>query len=202
LLKLPIFNKKGENMTDIINEVDSNKNNGRKKNYVVREILDWAKYIIIAVIFALIITNYVIVNALVPTGSMETTIMTGDRVIASRLSYLYGSPKRGDIVVFKYPDDEKENFTKRVIGLPGDTVEVKEGNVYISGKKIDEPYLHVKTEGEYGPFLVPQGSYFMMGDNRNDSLDSRFWKNKYVKRNKILAKVEFEYFPKIKYLGQ
>jgi signal peptidase I len=184
-------------MAEIIKDKDSN-----KKKYVIREILDWAKYIIVAVIFALVITRYVIVNALVPTGSMETTIMTGDRVIANRLSYLYSNPQRGDIIVFKYPDDEKDNFTKRVIGLPGETVEVKDGGVYINEVKIDEPYLKVITEGVFGPFIVPADSYFMMGDNRNESLDSRYWKNKFVKRDKILAKVVFEYFPKIKYLGR
>ena len=178
-------------MNDLINE-------NNKNNFFIRELLDWAKYIIAAVIIALIISRYVIVNALVPSGSMETTIMTGDRVIANRLSYLYAEPKRGDIIVFKYPDNEKENFTKRVIGLPGDEVLVKDGLVIINGEKIDEPYLKVTTEGVFGPFLVPKGSYFMMGDNRNDSLDSRYWRNKFVKRNKILAKVVFEYYPKIK----
>lgn len=184
-------------MKDLLNE-----NNNSKKNVVLRELLDWSKYIIFAIIIALIITRYIIVNALVPSGSMETTIMTGDRVIASRLSYLYANPKRGDIVVFKYPDNEKENFTKRVIGLPGDKVEVKDGFVSINDTKLKEPYLKVTTMGEFGPFFVPKSSYFMMGDNRNDSLDSRFWKNKYVSRNKIMAKVVFEYFPKIRYLGQ
>ena len=89
---------------------------------------------------------------------------------------------------------------KRVIGLPGETVEIKGGEVYIDGEVLEEPYLDVETIGDFGPYEVPEESYFMMGDNRNDSQDSRYWNNTFVKRNKILGKVYFTYLPKIKWL--
>ena len=103
------------------------------KSKVLEEIFSWIKVIIFAVIFALFINQVVIVNASVPTGSMENNIMAGDRIVAFRLAYLFDEPKRFDIVVFPNPDDESTLFVKRVIGLPGETLEVKDGKVYIDG---------------------------------------------------------------------
>ena len=141
--------------------------------------------------------HFVIANSRIPTGSMENTIMSHSRVIGSRLSYIKDDPERGDIVIFRYPDNEKVYYVKRVIGLPGETVEVKDGKVYINGSDtpLDEPYLPEPMEGSYGPYEVPEGCYFMMGDNRNNSLDARFWDNKFVAKNKIVAKVLFCYYP-------
>lgn len=166
-----------------------------------KEILDWIKYLVSALIIAILISRFVIVNAYIPTESMVSTIMPKDRIIANRLSYVAGSPQRGDIVIFKFPDDEKILYVKRIIGLPGETLEVKEGSVYINGEKLDEPYLKQTTEGRFGPYRIPEGKYFMMGDNRGNSRDSRYWTNKYVDRNKILGKVLIEYFPKFRYFG-
>ena len=169
-----------------------------------KEIFSWIKTIIFAIALALIINKFVIVNATVPTGSMETTIMPKDRIIASRLSYLFGEPERGDIAVFKYPDDPTGEilYVKRIIGLPGETIEIKEGNVYIDGILNEEIDKHIKEEyiGNWGPYLIPENNYFMMGDNRNNSLDSRFWENKFVEKNDILGKVIFRYYPGIKML--
>ena len=130
--------------------------------------------------------------------AMENTIMTKDRVVALRMSYLFSDPERGDVVIFKYPDDESILYVKRVIGLPGDTVEIKDGGVYINGsdEPLEEDYIRDITEGDYGPYEVPEGCYFMMGDNRNNSLDSRFWNNKFVEEDKILGKVVFKYYKK------
>ena len=89
-----------------------------------KEIWEWLKIIVSAAVIALVLNNFIIANSKVPSGSMENTIMTNDRVIGSRLSYLFADPKRGDIVIFHYPDDEKIYFVKRVIGLPGDTVDI------------------------------------------------------------------------------
>ena len=173
-----------------------------KSKIDTKEIISWIKYIASAVVIALFLTRFVIINAYIPTGSMEKTIMPGDRVIASRLHYLFTEPKRGDIVVFKYPDDEKTNFVKRVIGLPGETVEIKNGEVYVDNIKLEESYLAEEMNKEdSGPYEVPEDSYFMMGDNRNNSRDSRYWQTtKYVHKNKILGKVAFEYFPRPKLL--
>ncbi len=160
------------------------------------EIASWIKTIVLAAAIALFINFVIIVNASVPTGSMENTIMAGDRVIALRMSYWFDEPDRGDVVIFKYPDDpeQKTLYVKRVIGLPGDTVEVRDGSVYINGEELEESYIKETTEGNYGPYVVPEGCYFMMGDNRNNSLDSRFWENKFVEEDTILGKVLFKYY--------
>ncbi len=160
-----------------------------------REIMEWVIVIEIAVALAFVLNMFIIVNAVIPTASMEPTIMRGDRVIGVRLSYVTKEPQRGDIVIFKYPDDEKQLFIKRIIGLPGDTVEIVDGDVYINGEYLEEPYLRVDAYGDYGPYYVPEGSYFMMGDNRNNSADSRFWNKTFVNRKKILGKAVFRYWP-------
>ena len=162
-----------------------------------KEIISWLQIIVAAVVIALVLNNFVIANSRVPTGSMENTIMSRSRVIGSRLAYLKDDPQRGDIVIFHYPDDESIYYVKRVIGLPGETVMIEDGKVYINGSDtpLDETYLAEPMEGSYGPYTVPEGCYFMLGDNRNNSRDARFWENKYVKKDKIIAKVLFCYYP-------
>lgn len=167
------------------------------------EIISWIKTIAMAVVIAVLINSFVIVNATVPTGSMENTIMPGDRIIALRLTYYVSSPERGDIVVFRYPDDESVLYVKRVIGLPGETVEIKDGEVYInnSDTPLDDSFVKEQPVGDFGPYEVPEGCYFMMGDNRNNSQDSRYWVNKYVEEDKILGKVYFKYYKGFEFLN-
>ncbi len=168
----------------------------RKKGFF-SGLFEWVRIIVFAIVIALLINHFLIANALIPSGSMETTIMTGDRIIGLRTSYWFSGPERGDIVIFKYPDDESKLFIKRVIGLPGDKVEIVEGKVYIndSTEPLAEPYLTVEPKGSFGPYEVPEGSYFMLGDNRNVSKDSRYWDNTFVKEEKIIAKAFFRYYP-------
>ncbi len=165
-----------------------------EKTNVLKEVIDWVAVIVCAVIISFLINTFVIVNATVPTSSMESTIMAGDRVIGSRLYYLRHEPERGDIIVFDYPDDPNILYIKRVIGVPGDHIEIRGGVVYINGEPIDEPYLNVVTEGEWGPYDVPADSYFMLGDNRNDSADSRYWHNTFLTRDGIVGKAVFKYW--------
>lgn len=164
-----------------------------------KEIISWILYFAAAIVIALFLKNYVIINANIPSGSMENTIMTGDNVIGFRLSYTFSKPERGDIIIFKYPDDKTQNFVKRVIGLPGETVTIKEAKVYIDGDEepLDESYLKEEWVRDNGPyeFVVPEGSYFVMGDNRNSSKDSRYWENTYVTEEDIIGKAIFVYFP-------
>lgn len=166
------------------------------------EVFSWIKTIVLAVLLAAIINRFVIVNAKVPTGSMENTIMTNDRFVALRLSYWFGEPERGDVVVFKYPDNEDVLYVKRVIGLPGETITIKDGRVYIndSEEPLADEYVKEEPYGDFGPYTVPEGSYFMMGDNRNNSLDSRYWQNKFVEEDKILGKVVFKYYKGFKFI--
>lgn len=165
------------------------------KESVKKEIMEWIIVIEIAVILAVVLNMFIIVNAIVPTASMETTIMTGDRLFGNRLAYNKKDPQRGDIVIFRFPDDETQLFIKRIIGMPGDTLEMIDGVIFINGEAIDEPYLATIPYGDYGPITVPEGAYFMMGDNRNNSADSRYWQQPFVYRDKILGKAAFCYFP-------
>lgn len=172
------------------------------KNSIWKELWEYIKMIIFVIVVVLIVNNVLLINARVPSESMEKTIMTGDRFFGNRLAYLFNDPERFDIVVFKYPDDESQLFVKRVIGLPGETVEIKEGKVYINGSDtpLDDSFTPETPMGNYGPYVVPEGSYFMLGDNRNHSGDSRFWKQPYVEKDKIVGKAILRYFPGIKIL--
>jgi signal peptidase I len=164
---------------------------------------EYFESIVIAVILALFIRTFVVQAFKIPTGSMEENLLIGDHLLVNK--FVFGpaaspperavlpisSIQRGDVIVFKYPVDPERDFIKRVIGLPGETVEVRQKVVYIDGKPLDEPYAHylepaaVGSEGaevtafdvreRYGPVTVPEGEYFVMGDNRDNSQDSRYW---------------------------
>ena len=163
----------------------------------IKDLLSWVLTIAAAVLLALFLNNVVIINARIPSGSMENTIMTGDRVIGLRFAYNKKDPERGDIVIFKYPDDETQKYVKRVIGLPGETVTIQDAKVYIDGEELTEDYLKEDWVVATGPytFEVPEDCYFVMGDNRNNSLDARYWTNTYVARDKILGQAKFRYWP-------
>lgn len=201
----------------------------KKKNTLAEEIFSWVKTIALALILAFLITQFLIVNAVVPSASMETTVMTGDRLVANRLAYSFGKPERFDIVVFKYPDDESILYIKRIIGMPGETIRIENGNVYIEGeadplrcdfvngsmntsdpikypavytipKKGDNiaDYTGISDSSIYdadGDGKFDEDCYFMMGDNRDNSSDSRFWQNTFVSENKIEGKAIFRYWP-------
>lgn len=179
------------------------------------EFWDYVKMIVIVVVVVLVVNNVVLINAKIPSPSMENTVMTGDRLFGFRLAYglnidLFGNkiskkfkePERYDIVIFHYPDDENQLFIKRLIGLPGDKVEIRDGKVYLNDSKtpIEEDYLPEPPVGDFGPYYVPENCYFMMGDNRNNSKDSRLWKNTYVRFDQIVGKAVLRYYPSIKLL--
>lgn len=173
-----------------------------KKNSMWQELWEYVKMIVFVMISVTLILNFVIINAKIPSESMEKTIMTGDRVFGNRLAYLTKEPSRFDIVIFKFPDDESQLFIKRVIGMPGETVEIREGKVYINGAKepLDDSFTPETPTGNWGPYAVPEGHYFVMGDNRNYSRDSRYWNNTYVSEKKILGKAVLRYFPGLEIL--
>lgn len=159
------------------------------------ELISWVKILVVCFGIAYLLTTFVVVNAYVPSGSMETTIMTGDRLFANRLEYYFSKPERFDIAVLEFPDDPSQLFVKRVIGLPNDTVEIKEGKLYINEELVDEPYLTEPMKGSFGPYNVPEGCYFVLGDNRNNSDDGRYWQNTYVEEDAMLARIFFRYWP-------
>jgi signal peptidase I len=137
----------------------------------------------------------VILAAKIPSESMEPTIMTDERVIFNRLAYRNKKPDRYDIIVF-YSPEKKNLLVKRIIGLPGDTVELKDGYVYVNDIRLQEQYLPAGTitkAGKKSSFHVPTGEYFVLGDNRNESYDSRFNQNPYVHKNNIKGKAVLKY---------
>lgn len=196
-----------------------------KKTSIFKEIMSWIFTLVFAVVFAYLITRFVIVNAVIPSASMETTIMTGDRIIANRLEYDFSKPERYDIAVFKYPDSPDTLYIKRVIGMPGDKVEIKDNEIYINDSTepledsfvngdmvTDDAVYNVPAKGDSledymdfientdlydsdGDGLFDEDCYFMMGDNRNRSADSRYWDNKFVPESLMQGKAVFRYFP-------
>ena len=162
------------------------------------EVWDYVKMIIIVVAIVLVINNVVLINAKIPSPYGINLDLFGHEI-----SKKVKDPERFDIVIFKYPDDESQLFIKRVIGLPGETVEIKDGKVYIDGSEtaLDDSFIPEKMQGSFGPYTVPDNCYFMLGDNRNDSKDSRFWKNTFVRFDQIIGKAVVRYYPSIKLLG-
>ncbi len=164
-----------------------------------KEIVSFALTILITLVVVIILKNYIIINAEVPTGSMENTIMPDDNILGYRLAYLNEGPERGDVIFFYFPDDETQKYVKRVVGLPGEKVTIEEGKIYINDSKIplDEPYLKEEWTRGTGPYVfeIPEDSYLCLGDNRNRSADAREWNNPYVAREKIIGKAIFTYFP-------
>ncbi|MTI79871.1 MAG: signal peptidase I [Firmicutes bacterium] len=163
----------------------------RNKKNPVREIIE---SIAIAVILAVVIRMFIVEPFYIPSGSMEPTLLINDRIIVSKLNYYFEEPDRGDIVVFKYPRDPSRNFVKRLIGEPGDVVELRNSNLYINGELVPEDYLPAGIRyGDYGPIKIPQDKYLMLGDNRNNSEDSRYWG--LLPEDNIIGKAVLIYWP-------
>ncbi len=167
----------------------------KKTNYFREYLLP----VIIALAIVVVLRMFVVGMYYVPTGSMIPTLEIDDKVVATKFSYSLHEPERGDVVVFKYPVYEEQGletvvYVKRLIGLPGETLEIKNNTVYINGTPLEEDYVNSNTNmPDYGPITIPEGEYFMMGDNRNDSSDSRIWGT--VKAEYLIAKAQFIYWP-------
>lgn len=187
------------------------------KKSVARE---YFESLVIAVIMALFIRTFIVQAFKIPTGSMEPNLLIGDHLLVNKFVFGPGGAervllptrevRRGDVVVFKYPEDPERDFIKRVIGLPGDTVELRQHRVHINGSLLDEPYAHYlprPTDADsheytahdvrdaYGPVVVPPDAYFVMGDNRDNSQDSRYWgflPRDYVKGRALFIYWSFE----------
>ncbi|MCL1975467.1 MAG: signal peptidase I [Firmicutes bacterium] len=163
--------------------------------YFIKDVLS---VVISAVVIAVVLKSFVIDSRIVPTGSMKPTIIEGDRVIILKLPYLFGAVlEHQDVVVFAAGEEfgSDEDLLKRVIGLPGDTVEVKDGLVYVNGSALYEPYILEPPYKNFEMVTVPEGCYFMMGDNRNHSRDSTMWIDPFVPSSAIKGKVLLCYWP-------
>ena len=168
-----------------------------------REALSWVICIVVTILLTEFILNFVIINANIPSGSMENTIMTNDKLIALRTSYWFKDPKRGDIIIFKYPEDEREWYIKRVIALPGETVQIVDGQILINGETYKEgrDFPVISNPGmASSPVTLESGEYFVLGDNRNNSEDSRYGSIGKVNKKYITGKLWFKLFP-VKSIG-
>jgi len=183
----------------------------QKRKSVFRE---YAEAIIVAILLALFIRTFVIQAFKIPSGSMLPTLLIGDHLLVNK--FIYGikvpftgkqlvpikDPKTGDIIVFRYPKDRSVDYIKRVVGEPGDTIQLKNKKLYKNGARIDDPHAHftntamlpaaVSPKDNFGPITVPDGKYFVMGDNRDNSSDSRFWG--YVDEADVLGKALIIYW--------
>lgn len=180
------------------NDTDNNINEkaGKTTNWL-KELVSWVVIVALAYVMAYFITHVIIIKTEIISGSMIPEMMVDDKVVGNRLSYLFSNPERGDIVFFLFPEDESRTYVKRIIGLPGDTVEIIDGAVYINGadKPLDEPYVYHPDRESFGPYEVPEDCYFMLGDNRAVSVDARYWSITYVNKDKILGKAWMRYSP-------
>ncbi|MCR4962720.1 MAG: signal peptidase I [Firmicutes bacterium] len=157
-----------------------------------------AKVFAMALVIAIVLKMFIVDSRVVPSSSMYPTIEEQDRIVLNKLAYVGDrAPQRGDIVVFKAPEelDSPYDLVKRVIGLPGEMLEVKDGAVYIDGEALQEGYVFEAPGYAYGPVTVPENCYFMMGDNRNHSLDSHYWEEPFVPEQEIKGKVVLRYWP-------
>ena len=166
------------------------------------KVWEYAKSILVALIIALLIRTFIVQAFRIPSGSMIPTLLVGDHILVNKLDYRFGEPHRLDVVVFKFPLDSNKDYIKRVIGLPGDRLKIVNKVVFINGKPLKEPYVRltdsriiprgIQPRDNYGPVVVPPGHYFVMGDNRDSSYDSRFWG--FVSRKALIGKALIIYF--------
>ena len=180
---------------------------------VKKEVREWVESIAIALVLALLIRAFVVQAFKIPSGSMIPTFLVGDRIFVNK--FIYGArvpftdirlpalrePKRGDIIVFRSPEDKKKDFVKRLIASGGETVEIRDGTIYIDGKAIEGPAIlssiYYYNRGDYGgedeKISVPMGFYYVLGDNSGSSRDSRYWG--FVPKKKLVGKAIFLYWP-------
>lgn len=200
-LEIIDLNESEESLEESKRPIPTKRRNNKEEEAVdwKKELKSWLFTLGTTIVVIMLIKNFVIINASVPTGSMENTIMPGDNLLGYRLAYLTEEPERGDVIFFYFPDDESQKYVKRIIGLPGEEVYIENGKIYIddSAMPLEEKYL--KEEWTVGTgiyhFEVPEDAYLVLGDNRNSSQDARYWANSYVTKEKIIGKAIFTYFP-------
>lgn len=159
------------------------------------EVKDWIVSILIAVVLAFFIRYFIVELYMVEGPSMRPTLVNNERLVVNKFIYRFRPPERNDIIVFRYPRDPSRDFIKRVIGIPGDTIEIKDGRVFVNGQLLNETYILEKTRGSYSLATVPEGHIFVMGDNRNNSEDSRFKDVGFVSHDLVKGKAVMIFWP-------
>jgi signal peptidase I len=175
-------------LPDALSEpIEKGKNESSPLKFLVDvlETLIWAVVIFVAI-------NAVSARIRVDGASMEPTLHNGELILINKLAYRLGEPQRGDIIVFHYPRDPSQEFIKRVVGLPGDQVNITDGNIYVNGQRLEEPYISI-SPNYLGNWVVPQDHLFVLGDNRNNSRDSHEWGT--LPMNYVIGKAFFIYWP-------
>jgi len=175
---------------------------------------EYVESLLIAALIAFFVRSFIVQAFKIPSSSMEPTLLVGDHLLVNRLNYVMkvpftdivilnlGNPSRGDVVVFRYPVDRSKDFIKRVIGTEGDVIEIRDKVIYLNGQKMDDPHAHFAEDSivqgvfsqrdNFGPIRVPPRAYFVMGDNRDRSLDGRFWG--FVKKEDLVGRALIIYF--------
>lgn len=159
------------------------------------EAKDWIISIVVAVVLAFLIRQFIVELYIVDGPSMRPTLQSQERLVVNKFIYSLRTPEKGEILVFKYPRDQSRDFIKRVIATPGDTIEIKDGRVYVNDQMQNEDYILEKTRSEYPKATVPDGTVFVMGDNRNNSEDSRFADVGFVPYSLIKGKAMLVFWP-------
>ncbi|MCI6085129.1 signal peptidase I [Selenomonas sp.] len=159
------------------------------------EAKDWIISIVVAVVLAFLIRQFIVELYIVDGPSMRPTLQSQERLVVNKFIYSLRAPEKGEILVFKYPRDQSRDFIKRVIATPGDTIEIKDGRVYVNDQMLNEDYILEKTRSEYPKATVPDGTVFVMGDNRNNSEDSRFADVGFVPYSLIKGKAMLVFWP-------
>ncbi len=170
-----------------------------KKKRIKKEAFDWFKSLIWAVVIALVVRVFFIGNFEIPTTSMVPTLKVNDRLLSNNIVYRIRPPRRGEVVIFKYPEDPKRAYVKRMIGLPGEKVKISNGMIYINGQEVKDEIItsrYYYSEGYYGneqEIEIPMNSYYVLGDNSIISKDSRYWG--FVPAKNLIGKALFIYWP-------
>ena len=159
------------------------------------EAKDWIISIVVAVVLAFLIRQFIVELYIVDGPSMRPTLQSQERLVVNKFIYSMRPPEKGEILVFRYPRDPSRDFIKRVIATPGDTIEIKDGRVYVNDQMLNEDYILEKTRSEYPKATVPAGTVFVMGDNRNNSEDSRFADVGFVPYSLIKGKAMLVFWP-------
>lgn len=174
----------------------------RPKVWLYRVWKEWGEQLLIALLLAFVIRTFIIGPYKIPTGSMIPTFMIGDRIFVDKVTYRFRPPHRGEIIVFKYPEDKKKDFVKRLIGLPGEEIEIRDGKIFVNGRPLEEVpysgrYYYNRDEWNYGKtgqkIKIPGDMFFVLGDNSSQSSDSRNWG--FVPKKNLVGKAFFIWWP-------